>query len=1260
MQRSIHFLTLFFLLTIQIGYSQSVKVNIDWNPASETMDKNQLFSFAEAYSDGSSVFPYQRKRIKIGNNQELSNIQIKNSTLSNFNQQQSQFVIKNAHDIHQKIQFKANTVDINGVRYLDILIYPITSKGLINNIEFQYSLKTTSLSFKTVENFANESVLADGQWFKIATVDKGLYKITASDLSDLGISTSTIDPKKIRIFGNGGGLLPEVNSDVRLDDLIENPIMVEGEDDGTFNSSDKIIFFADEAHHWDYKPSTNTFNRQIHYYTDTTFYYLNIEQQPGKRINTANTISDSPTYNTSSFDDYKIVEEEKYNLVNTGKKWYGQRFEITKSFNYNFEFPNRIESDSVDIRLYAVARASSTTKMNIKHNGSTLFQFNFSATQGDNFFESASGSTSMLLPNEDLLFNVNYIENIPSATAYLDFLEVNARRELKLVNGQTFFRDGKSIASNAITSFNISGFNANIKVWDITDLEDIKSMPITNGSFKSETSLLKEFVMFDGSNYLSPENFKKIQNQNLHSIEQADFIIVTNPLFLDQAERLAEFHREKDNMSCTVVTTTQVYNEFSSGKQDITAIKDFVRMLYERNLPNDLEPKNLLLFGDGSFDYKDITTNNSNFVPTWESLRSNDIDFSYATDDYFGFLDPNEGASSNIKSEMVDIGIGRFIVQNNEEAKIMVDKVEEYYKSTSFGNWRNKYIIVADDVDERWERNLAVHANNLSETIIANYPSINVQKIFTDAYVQQSSTGGQRYPEAENDINGGIENGSLIVHYYGHGGEVGWASERILENEDILAYENINNMPLFITTTCEFSRYDDKDRISAGEYVLLNENGAGIALYTTTRSISIGDANGISNVLYDYIYEKIDGRYRTLGEIIQITKNNLSLSNKRKFLLLGDPALTLAYPKGNVITTKLNDIDFSNFQDTLKALSKVKIDGEVQDDMGNLDANFNGIVIPTVYDKFQQYQTLNNDIPELASPVSFKMQNSILFNGKIQVTNGQFSFEFIVPKDVKLDVGPGKISYYAYSTDTDANGATNTVKIGSINPNPDNDTEGPTVQLFMNDESFVKGGYTNNSPDIYALVTDSNGINTSGTGIGHDIAAVLDNETSNTHILNDFYEGALNDFTSGSVRFPLSDLANGPHNLQFKIWDTYNNSTTANTDFVVENDAKMALKRVLNWPNPFTTNTDFQFEHNHPGENIEVQVQIFTISGKLVKTLNQNIPAADSRIHNELKWDGLDDFGDNIGKGVYLYKIEVRTENDKKSDSKIEKLVILK
>ena len=1262
MRRSIVFLSLFLLLLANAGFGQTTDLKLDWSPENDELTQSSPFHFSDAIFDDNSNYPYSIKRIPLNIGEKVTSVKIQNLRTSPLNKKQIDYISDQKEKPPVQPKFEYRQVNIKGQNYLDIYFYPVIKNAKTTEVSFQYTNSSSGKAKQSAVDWASSSVLAQGSWYKIGVTNKGIYRISGADLTNAGIDINSIDPNDIRIFGNNGGSLPELNSVERMDDLTENPIKVVGASDGIFNTEDYILFFGDEAHSWTYNNTTEAFQRQINYYSDTAFYFLNFDQSAGKRVNSATTITDPADYTTSAFDDYKIVEEEKYNLANTGKQWFGQRFEITKSYNYNFEFPNRIENEEVRIRMRAVARAGNTTKMNVKHGSTTLLQFDIGAVTGETVMKPGSGTTSTILTGENLLLNVNYVENYPGAVAYLDYLEVNARRDLRINNGQTFFRDVQSVASGNISQFNILGSVNNLEIWDITDIGDIKSMPLQGGFFKANTSELREYAMFDGSSYLSVAGIKAIPNQNLHGIEQVDFIIITHPLFLSEAERLAEFHRVQDGMTCIVATTNQVYNEFSSGKQDITAIKDFIRMLYERNLTNGTEPKNLLLFGDASFDYKDITPGNSNFVPTWESFESYNIDDSFASDDFFALLDPDEGAPSLIDHEMVDIGIGRFVVQTAAEAKIMVDKVEDYYSSASFGNWRNRYLIVADDVDApSWEYLLASDANHLSNRIINQYPSVNVQKIFTDAYVQQTSSGGERYPEAENDINIAVENGALIVHYYGHGGEVGWASERILENEDILGYQNKYSMPLFITTTCEFSRYDDKDRISAGEYVLLNPNGAGIALYTTTRSISIGNANSISNVAYDYIYEKVDGKYQNLGELIRVTKNNLGPNtNKRKFLLLGDPALTLAYPSQEVVTTQINDIDIANFSDTIKALTKVKITGEIRDDQGQKDTGFNGLVYPTVYDKFQQFETLNNDNPGQLAPISFGMQNSILYNGKVQVTNGDFSFEFIVPKDIKLDVNTGKISYYAASNDTDAAGATNDVLIGSINPNPDDDNEGPEVQLFMNDETFVSGGYTNSSPDIFAIVSDENGINTAGTGIGHDISAILDNESDNVYILNDFYEGAVGDFTSGTVRYPLSDLESGPHHLQFKIWDNYNNSSNANIEFVVENDAKMALKRVLNWPNPFTTSTDFQFEHNHRGENLEVQVQIFTISGKLVKTIRETVLSAESRVQGEITWDGLDDFGDKIGKGVYLYKIEVKSENSEKSDTKIEKLVILK
>jgi hypothetical protein len=370
---------------------------------------------------------------------------------------------------------------------------------------------------------------------------------------------------------------------------------------------------------------------------------------------------------------------------------------------------------------------------------------------------------------------------------------------------------------------------------------------------------------------------------------------------------------------------------------------------------------------------------------------------------------------------------------------------------------------------------------------------------------------------------------------------------------------------------------------------------------------------------------------------------------------LGDPAMKIAYPKYGISTLTINNNDVTVVTDTLKALSKVTITGYVEDENGIKASNFNGTLYPTVYDKLSTVNTLAND--ENSSVQSFETQNSILFKGKVSVISGDFSFSFVVPKDIGYQYDYGKISYYVENGETDGSGYFSDFIIGGTSSNIGADDIGPDVSLFMNDESFVFGGLTDENPFLLSFVFDSNGVNTVGNGIGHDITALIDANTQDEIVLNEYYEADLNSYQSGTIRYPMSDLSSGKHTLSLKVWDVYNNVSEAYTEFVVESSAQLALEHVLNYPNPFSTHTEFYFEHNQPDIPIDVQILIFTVSGKLVKTINSTVETAGYRIE-PIDWDGTDDFGDNIGRGVYLYRISASSQNGKAE--KYEKLVILK
>jgi len=394
-----------------------------------------------------------------------------------------------------------------------------------------------------------------------------------------------------------------------------------------------------------------------------------------------------------------------------------------------------------------------------------------------------------------------------------------------------------------------------------------------------------------------------------------------------------------------------------------------------------------------------------------------------------------------------------------------------------------------------------------------------------------------------------------------------------------------------------------------------------------------------------------------MGDLLVAAKENMgSYSNIHAFVLLGDPALEMAYPNLQVVTSSITTGDGKAVHDTLKALQVVTISGEIHDHSGNLESGFNGTVFPTVYDKASEIWTLANQGP--GQPVKFYLRKNPVYKGKVEVVNGQFSFSFIVPKDIAYQFGQGRISYYARSASTDANGYDNDIQVGGYNNQAPVDTEGPELSLFFNDRNFRNGGITGPVPVLLADVSDTSGINTVGNGIGHDITAVLDNKTTSPMILNDYYVSDLNTYKSGEIAYPLSHLADGSHTITMKVWDVYNNSSEATLDFVVVSSAEFALEKVMNYPNPMVDHTTFSWQTNQVDQPLEVEVRIFTLGGDLIKVLREHYTGTGFRTVN-LAWDGTQDDGRKISSGMYVYEVQLFIA-DGTAKQKTSKLVVIR
>jgi hypothetical protein len=1114
-------------------------------------------------------------------------------------------------------------------------------------------LKNTTAAKEYVAN----SVLANGEWFRISVQETGIYKVTYEQLMQMGMNLSGVNSATVRFYGNGGGMLPEANSEYRPDDLIENAIQMIDGGDGRFDPGDYFLFYGQSPHAWKYNSSALKFDHQQNIYSDYTYYFITTSAGTGKRIATLPQATQAATHDATTFVDHKFHEQDNLSIYRTGRQWLGEVFDVQTTHDFNFSFPNIVTSAQHVLMIRAVAKSEASSSFAVSVNGNSVATMPIASapetSQGD-YAKDNTTTKRLEISGATVKVSLKYNKSISSSIGWLDYIELNVVRNLVFDGSQMDFRNTEAVGEGEITQFILQNAASGVTVWDVTSPTDAQQVQATSQSnalrFRLETQVMREFIAFDGSQFFTAEAAGTVANQNLHAQRNIDYIIVSHPDFMEQAHRLADFHRDFSNLTVLVTTPQAVYNEFSSGAQDITAIKEMMRMFYTRADNGEVMPRYLLLFGDASYDFKDRVQNNTNFVPTYESVNSISYTASFATDDYFGFLDPDESAN---EKDLIDIGIGRFVIATPEEAQRSVDKVIHYATSRKcMDDWRNVITFVGDDEEGNLHTN---QADDLAKLIENYYPQYNTDKIYLDAYTQQTNAGGERYPEVNEAINSRIEKGTLVMNYTGHGGEVGWAHERVLQNGDINSWKNYDKMAVFITATCEFARYDDPGRTSAGEYVFLNPKGGGIALFTTARATYAGSNYSLNEKLYQKMFSKKDGVYYAMGDLIRLAKRESNaLGNDLKFLLIGDPALKMAYPDYEVHTTAITFAETGQVVDTVSALSNVKIEGIVTDENGAVLSDFNGILHAIVYDKESVESTLGQD--ETSQVRTFKLRKNVIYKGQTEVMDGVFSFTFIVPVDIAYNYGSGKISYFAEDGVKTANGYDFNLIVGGFDGNTIADKEGPEIDLYMNDTSFRWGDITNQNPMLLAHVFDRSGINTVGNSIGHDITAVLDGNSEKPFKLNDYYESDAKGYTSGTVRFAFSNLEPGEHMVTFRVWDILNNSSDATLKFVVVGDDQIIIRKIYNRPNPLTAETWFEYNHNQANEPTEVKIEIYDLSGRLMTTLYQN-NQSDGFYAEPIRWDGTTDSGQRLGGGVYVYRVQIKDEIGRTA-SAVNKLVI--
>lgn len=1197
-----------------------------------------------------------------------------------------------------KYRFKTNIA--RDKFYGQLTVSPIIKEGnsFKKLVSFSYNIlqNQTNRNYNTSNNVnaIQNSLLSSGNWYRFYVKKSGVYKITKNFLRSLGLDTN-VDPRKIKIYGSGGRMLPLLNSAAYPIDLEENAIQFIGETDGAFDSQDYILFYAEGLDNWndDYKTNLNIYTERAYYYVTAT------GGDNGKRIPDLVQPSGNASTTITTFDDYQFHETEKTNFTRLGRIWFGEDFNVDNEQEFAFNFPNLVNAAPIQVSVHAGSAAFTPTSFKVEANSQLVGNINLSALSATSSTKILVGilTNNVTVSSEDVNVKITYDNGgIPSSKGYLDFINIKAKRNLQGYGKQFRFQYDQANSLTGIGEYQISNASGISQVWDITDIYNVtkvENATQSSFSFKSDLGEIRKYIAIDNNDLLSPskESKSKVDNQNLKGtvfnnaqgqFQDIDYLIITPKDLNTQAEKLANFHRNYSSLNVKVVNLENIYAEFSSGKQDISAIRNFVKYVYDNGSSNSTRVKYLNLFGDGSYDYKDQIPNNTNIVPTYQGLNGfTESEASFTSDDFFGMMSPDEGRldygvlplngtmSIGFDFGGIDIAVGRMIVSSPQQAEEMVNKVIEYQDLKSYGSWRNIYVAIGDDpnLDLPSDRQLQFYQNRLADRIAQEKPFINTNKILLDSYVQETSAGGKRYPKAREDIFAAFEKGALVFNYLGHGGEDGLSEERIWEKSDGQNLANRYKYPLFITITCEFSRFDNPYRPTAGEYTFWNPRGGAISMITTVRSIGQSTAQYFNDVLAQYLFAYGSNQYTTIAEALRLAKNTGPNSATNIVFYLGDPALMLAIPKPKIVLTKVNDMPITGPIDDFKSLAYMKLSGEVLDQNNNLMPTYNGELSIIIFDKTITVNTLRNDGSDamvsingpLATTMPFTALGETIFRGNASITNGQFEFGFVVPRDIRIPLDYGRVSFYSKRNQIllDKTGYNTDIKIGGINTNAEVDNIGPTVRLYMNDETFVNGGITNASPFLLAILEDANGINTA-SGIGHDIVGILDGDESNPFIMNDYYETELDDYTKGRVYFPYRNLAPGLHTITFKAWDVYNNPITAEIQFIVIGDESVTINNVLNYPNPFVSYTEFWFSHNRPFEPLEVQVQVMTITGKIVWSKNQTV-TTDGFLCRDITWDGKDDFGDRIGKGVYVYKLTVKSTLSNKKAEKIEKLVIL-
>lgn len=1082
--------------------------------------------------------------------------------------------------------------------------------------------------------YSDHSRLSSGSWHKIPIAKTGVYKIVPGDISALdGASCSSI-----LVCGGPGSMLSDNNTLSQPDDLVPAAIqLTDADGNGRFDGSDYLLFYAEAAQVWRYNEGSRRFEYTPHPYASTNCYYVGTAEDIGSqaRIRSA-TASTSNCGSISTCTAVAVIHQDKINPNGTGQQWMADKFtNSVRERSYTATLPAVVPGSEILARYALAAISSASSQFELKYGSDVRRHALGPGSSRQTFLEAFTARES-----REITLGITFVPRESNAEGYFDFIEFNTLVPITCGSEQTFIRNCQQLGSGNSARFEGSSSGGSVTVWDVTDPVQPQAVPTTQDggrlSFFAATDIARTFVAFTPAGALRPSGITAMQPQDIHGAETPDYVIVSHPDFLDQAERLADLHRTREGLDVLVLTTEQVYDEFSSGKQDPMAIRQMMRCLRSHSDDN-VSPRYLLLFGKGTYDNRDILGTRQRTVVTYETPASiSDESASFASDDLFGHLDDNAAGPF---AGPLSVGIGRLPAKTPAEAAHFVDKIEGYMEKRDLarsdirGDWRNSICLLADDADPSCpgDTDFAVSSEITARLITQQHPHFNIDRIYADAYIQQSGADGSFYPDVNNALRQRMNYGCLLLNYIGHGSAQYIGTERYVTITDIDKYTNRDRLAFVVTSTCSFGKYDQAEGVSGAEAFLLAD-AAAVGIISASRPISHIQQFNTNTCLF-----ALDPQ-NTVGDALRMAKNATSTSHA--ILLLGDPALRLSIPRNRVVVTAVNGHPVTTGQtDSAEVLSRVTIDGEIHGPDGTLLSDFDGEVFPIVFDRQTSSRTLANDND--STEVDFVQQKNVLYKGREKVRGGRFSYSFIVPRDVPYKYDYAKLSHYARNQHDDATGAYGQLMLGGFNEDMEMAELHPQVSLYINDPSFRDGGMVNETPTLYAHLTDSIGINAAGSGLGHDITAIIDGNPYSIVSLNDFYEADIDDSRNGSIRYTLGKLDDGSHTLTLKCWNIFNYSGSASINFRVANDRTPQTDAFAAAPNPARDRTTFRIEHNQPDGIRAAAIDIYDMHGSRVRHLAP-VPAEGSTLLL-CPWDFANDLGAPVPCGIYTARATITT-----------------